>query len=200
MNPLAFFMKIKKLTLPFIMMCFLSGHIPLVENFPEHPKYFQNYFKKFDKYFRENFSDVSKSRDEREFQKSMKKVKQWRDQNKRFSWNIIYSQKTDNLSYSFSMEELNLEPVKAKILKNDLIGFPLTYEGKFVFSEFVKAVRVRKNSKGEIVQVEYELGNVQAEWLPDKLKKAVYKIGYDTRLPLDKIGITKNGEIYARYP
>ncbi|MCR9204412.1 MAG: hypothetical protein NXH75_07540 [Halobacteriovoraceae bacterium] len=202
MNLLAFFMRTKELAFTFIVMFFLSGHIPLVESFPEHPQYFQNYFKKFDKYFKENFGDVSEAQSRLKFQEKMEKVKHWRSQKeqKRFSWNIIYNIKTEGLSYSFSMEGLIPKLVGSKNLTKSLKDFPLTYKGQFIFSDFVKGAKFLKNSKGEIVQVEYELNNVQAEWLPEKLKKAVYKMGYDTRLPLDKIGITNNGEIYARYP
>lgn len=180
----------------------IVGHIPLVESFPRHPQYFKRYFQKFDVYFRTNFFDVSKIRNQKKFQKKMREVSHWREKGGQriFSWDFIFHEKTGELSYSFSFGDEVKDTIYLKKFNEKLEGFPLTQKGKFIFSSFVEEARVHKSSSGEIHRVDFFLNDVQVEWLPDPLKRAIYKIGYDTRLPADKISITKTGEIYVRYP
>jgi hypothetical protein len=84
-------------------------------------------------------------------------------------------------------------------IKDPLYSFPLTKNKNFIFQEFVDYQR-NYFTKGVLSSVFYRLNNVQAEWLPAPLLKIIYKIGMETRLPLDKIEITNNHEIIIYYP
>ena len=83
--------------------------------------------------------------------------------------------------------------------KGKLEGLPLVKKGNFYFKEFIKEQKVY-GPLHQPTAVFFSLSNVQAEWLPKELKKVVYQIGFKTRLPLDKLQVSRNGDIIVYYP
>lgn len=142
-------------------------------------------------------------------------------------WGIGFNSKTRNIFYSLRYHEIGNvdqfiikrsdengfceEGLKSKGCPNQTSeistktfsslpnGFPLSQNNRFIFQEFVTYQR-SYFLKGEIVSVFFRLSNVQTEWLPKPLLAIIYKIGMETRLPLDKIEVSNNGDIIVYYP
>lgn len=205
-------MKIKNVVVT-IFICFpiLFGnltlaHVPDVENLPSHPKYFSFYLLKFSQYFSKEIYQLSET-ESITFKEKLLKINSWNyeDGTPQLLWSIKWTPGRDQLSFDLIENIIPKNTPPSNIERRSLFSqshpnFPLHQDGKFIFKEFVTKEITIRNESGEVSSVYYQFSNIQAQWLPKKLREMIYKIGYDTRLPLDKLRINKDGEIIAYYP
>lgn len=212
-----------KLTL--LLFSFAYPMIPLVEKLPPNNSYYPYYLKRFHHYYTNEIYDFQ---NHKVVGRELDSISHWHtDGVRNFLWGIgvnkneelIYGLRYPNPTKEASFLEVSSDKKSPCLLHKVLLtcgnvsftremkdkfqggeGFPLHPRGHFIFKEFVKSVVIYRDQNKNVVRLDYFLKDVQAEWLPHKLKKIVYQIGYDTRLPLDKISVTKSGEIYVLYP
>lgn len=212
--------RILKLTFICFSCYLLTSHIPLVKNLPIDGGYYSHYYKRFNTFFASHFFDFSLSVGKENLDAIIKRSNHWD-----LLWGVSY-QSDGSFNYSFRYPtgdgtwlnvksnrevtcEERLDSIKCgmdtyKIKRNmpytSYPDFPLHPNGEFIFKEFVLNQTEILDSKGLVVKVSYHLKDVQAEWLPKALRDKVYEIGFATRLPLDKLSLSRRGEVDVYYP
>lgn len=178
----------------------LKALVPTVIELPKHEEYYSFYLKKLNQYFDSRFT-VNKKQAKG---LNLNRITHWNEKNglPQVAWEIEWTPQA--ISVSLLSPIFRINPQESLEFSDKFTGshsnFPLHINGQFIFKEFVTKEVLQKNEKGEIVSVYYHLSNVQGQWLPEELRKAVYQIGYDTRLPVDKIKISAKGSVFVYYP
>lgn len=187
----------------FIVLSFcvqLKALVPTVLELPTHKEYYSFYLNKLNQYFDNRFVVNKKEA------KGLKlhQITHWSGKNglPQVAWEVKWSPQAISVSLLSPMFRVNPQETLefSDKFTGNLSNFPLHINGQFVFREFVTKEVLQKNKQGKVISAYYHLSNVQGQWLPEKLRKAVYQIGYDTRLPVDKIKINAKGSVFVYYP
>jgi hypothetical protein len=178
----------------------LKALVPTVLELPKHEEYYSFYFKKLNKYFDSRFTVNKKEAKELK----LNQITHWSEGNglPQVAWEVEWTHQAISvslLSPIFRVSPQETLEFSDKFTRNHP-NFPLHINGQFIFKEFVTKEVLQRNKQGEVISVYYHLSNVQGQWLPEELRKAVYQIGYDTRLPVDKIKINAKGSVFVYYP
>lgn len=203
----------------------VKAHIPFVETLPDHPQYYQYYYKQLYQWFNKNHFDWSSYLPE-PVQLPWQTYKSWGSHHRphlllgvgyKRSGEIFYSltinlkervtYRSDIPAKSYCHENsqqrtcggVSFKRITASEDKKKLPLHRSESLSSFVFSDFITYQEIWRSSDGQLITYR-KLNDIQTSWLPLPLQKAILDIGIQTRLPVDKIEVNSNDEIIIYYP
>lgn len=223
----------KIIVLTIFFLCLFSqietrAHIPFVQTLPEHPHYYQYYYKQLYQWFNRHHFDWKKKLPQSS-QIPWQDFTSWAPKSNPQSAHLLLgvgykkngeifytltfhhddervTYRSDNLS-TVACHETQYKTCHKKKYKKlskapQAEQLPLhrsTSISSFIFADFVSYQEIWGSQDGDII-IYSKLNDIQTAWLPLELQKAILDIGIQTRLPVDKIEVNSNNEIILYYP